>query len=191
MKSLLAFFLFITILSSTSDISMLGIELYDSRESIEKLNLEVVGEKPGMIKYRTAGGNDFSITFDKGNVVYMENDWLQGSKSKEPLFTDFSFGKTTLEDIREKYKSNGFSHKNRMIQMTDDAIIDFSCFEFDSQKGEVLVVITVAPLTKDLTAGNIHENLKLEAVVIADKEYLNKIWGEEKVYSDDYKKIRL
>lgn len=181
MKSLLAFLLFTTILTTTSDISMLGIKLNDNRESVESLDLEVVGKEPDNIKYRTKDGNDLSITFVEGKVVYMENDWLQDSKSREPLFSDFSFGQTSLGDIRNKFKTNGFSHKNKMVHMTDDSIIDFSCFEFDSPNGEVLVVITVAPLTEDLTVENVHENLKLEAVIISNKEYLNKIWGEEKV----------
>lgn len=191
MKSLLAFSLLITFLFPLGEISMLGIKLNDSRESVEKLKLEVVVGGVDMVKYRTENGNELSITFDKGQVVYMENDWLQDAKSRQPLISDFSFGKTSLKDIREKFKTNGFAHKNRMVLTTEDDLIEFSCFEFDSPNNEVLVTITVASLKENLTEENIHEKLKLDAIILADKGYLDKIWGEEKVFSEDYKKIKL
>ncbi len=191
MKLELALSLLITLLFIGGDISMLGIKIYDSRESVENLKLEGIGREPGIIKYRTKDGNDLSVTFEKDKVVYMENDWLENPKNRQPLFSDFSFGQTSLKDIRDKFKTNGFGYKTRMVRMTDDALIDFSCFEFDSPSSVVLVLITTVSLKEELTKENIHEKLKLEAVILADKGYLDRIWGEGKVYSDGYKKIKL
>lgn len=191
MKSVLSFSLLIIFLSTSSDVSMLGIKLYDSRESVENLKLEVVGREPDIIKYRTNDGNDFSVTFEKGKVVYMENDWLQDPKNRRPLFSDFSFGQTSLKDIREKFKSNGFAYKTRTFFEMEDKLIGFNCFEFDSPNNEVLVTITVVSINEHITEENFAEKVKLEAIIIADKDYLDKIWGEEKFFSDDYKKIKL
>ncbi len=191
MKSVFAFSLLIIFLLPTSDISMLGIKIFDSRESVDNLKLEVVGKEPGITKYRTEDGNDLSVTVKEGKVVYMENDWLEDPKNRKPLFSDFSFGQTSLKDIRDKFKTNGFGYKKRMVRMTDDVLIDFSCFEFAGRNNEVLVLITTVSLKEELTKENVHEKLKLEAVILADKGYLDKIWGVDKVYSDGYKKIKL
>jgi hypothetical protein len=181
-----------SVLFSIGSISMLGIELYDTKESVENLTLPVVGEEPGMIKYRTKNGNDFSITFENDKVVYMENDWLLQQGGKKPLFTNFTFGETSLADIRNKFGTNGFTYSNRLFSSTNTHLVSFNCFELDTDKNEVFVAITgIAIEGKDqVNENNISEKLKLLAIIIADKKYLDKIWGEEKVFDKNYKKIK-
>jgi len=170
---------------------MLGIELYDSRKSVEDLNLPIVGRENGLIKYRTKNGNDLSVTFENNMVVYMENDWLLQPEGTKPLYSNFTFGETSLEDIRKEYGTNGFSYVNRSIYTTETDLIKFNCFEFDSKKNEVLVVVTgVSMDDEDVNVDNVSQKMKLLAVIIADKAYLDKIWGEEKVFSGDNKKIK-
>ncbi|AVR47054.1 hypothetical protein C7S20_18370 [Christiangramia fulva] len=170
---------------------MLGVELFDSRESVEDLNLPVVAKEPGIIKYRTNNGNDLSLTFENDKVVYMENDWLHQPEGSKPLFSDFTFGKTSIGDIRKKFGSNGFLYSNRSFSSTDTHLVTFNCFEFDTDKNEVLVTITGVPIAEkdQVNKNNISEKLKLLAIIIADKKYLDKIWGEEKVFDENYKKI--
>lgn len=172
---------------------MLGIELYDTRESAVDLNLPVVGEEPGMIRYRTKNGNDLSLTFENDKVVYMENDWLFSPKGKEPLFTNFTFGETCIQDIRKEYVNNGFTYSNRLFTSTDTHLVTFNCYEFDTNKNEVVVFVTGVPIKErdKVNESNISEKLKLVAIIIADKTYLDKIWGEEKVYDENYKKIKI
>src|SRR6266542_6174143 len=142
MKSVLTLLIAFAFFVPTEDISMFGIKINDSRKSLDNLKLKIVAKDENMIKYSTEKGNDFSVTFDKGKVVYMENDWLQNVKSREPLFSDFSFGQTTLKDIRGKFSTNGFTYKSRGAFTTETDLIEFNCFEFDSKNNEVLVVIT-------------------------------------------------
>lgn len=168
---------------------MFGIRINDSRKSLDNLKLKVVAKDERMIKYSTENGNDFSVTFDKGKVVYMENDWLQDPKSRQPLFSAFSFGQTTLKDIRSKFSTNGFTYKSRGSFKTDTHLIMFNCFEFDSKNNEILVTITKISLNEDVTEENVASKLKLDALIIADKAYLDKTWGKDKVFDKNYKKI--
>jgi hypothetical protein len=190
MKSLLTLLIVFTFIVPTGEISMLGIKINDSKKSVENLTLEIISNDKDMVKYKTENGNDFSVTFDKDKVVYMENDWLQDAKSRKPLFSEFSFGQTTLKDIRSKFSTNGFTYKSRSAFKTDTHLIMFNCFEFDSKNNEILVTITKISLDEDVTEENVASKLKLDALIIADKAYLDKTWGKDKVYDKNYKKIQ-
>lgn len=74
---------------------------------------------------------------------------------------------------------------------TDTHLIMFNCFEFDSANNEVLVTITKVPMSLKPTEETVAEHLKLEALIIADKTYLETIWGKEKTFDPNYKKIKL
>ena len=187
----LAFLVTTAFIASTSEISLNGIKINDSRKFAETLKLEIVAKDKDMIKYRTENGNDLSITFDKGKVVYMENDWLQDIKSRQSLLSDFLFGQTTLKDIRDKFSTNGFAYKSRYMFPTETHLIAFNCFEFDSKNNEILVIITKVSLDEDVTEENVSSKLKLDALIIADKSYLDKEWGKEKLFDSNYKKIKL
>ena len=123
--------------------------------------------------------------------MYRENDWLQNEEGKQPLFSDFSFGETTLADIRAKFSNNGYTHKEMYYFQSETHLAMFNCFEFDSQNNEVLVTITKIPLDAEVTEETVASQLKLDALIIADKSYLDKIWGKEKVFDPNYRKIKL
>ena len=145
-----------------------------------------------MIKYRTENGNDFSVTVEKGKVVFMENDWLQDAKGTQPLLPGFTFGKTSLKEIRQKFGTNGFTHINAGSMQTDTHLIMLNCFELDTPNNEILVTITKIALdTENITEDNVAENLKLDALIVADKDYLDVIWGKEKTYDPNNKKVKL
>jgi hypothetical protein len=151
---------------------MHGIKINDPQKSLENVGLEQIAKEGNMQKFRTENGNDFSITVEKGKVVYLENDWLQNEKAIQPLISDFSFGQTSLKDIRAKFSTNGFTYKTRGSFRTKTHLILFNCFEFDTEK-------------------NIASKAKLDALIIADGKYLDKIWGKEKTFDAQYKKIQL
>ncbi|HRF42382.1 MAG TPA: hypothetical protein PK198_26510, partial [Saprospiraceae bacterium] len=94
-------------------ISMLGLKIGDSPKTVEQIKLKVDAREKNMIKFKTSDGNDFSVTVQKGKIVYMENDWLQNPKATQPLYSDFRFGHTTLREIRARFGTNGFVHQNR------------------------------------------------------------------------------
>lgn len=190
MKSILILLITAAFLTLPGNISMHGVKIHSDKKSLESLKLEIVAREGDMVKYRTENGNDFSITCEKDKVVYMENDWSQNSKGRQSLFSNFLFGQTTLKDIRSRFSTNGFTYTNRNSIKTDTDLIMFNCFEFESKNNEVLVVITKVSLKEDVTEENIASTLKLEAIIIADKTYLDGIWGESKVFDPNYKKIR-
>jgi hypothetical protein len=190
MKAIVTILTAFIFLNTASDISMQGVKINDTSSDCKKIKLMVDAKDKDMIKYKTENGNDFSITFENGKVVYMENDWLQNDKGRQPLYSDFKFGQTTLKDIRNKFGTNGFTYKSRGPFATDKNLIEFNCFEFDSPKNEILVVITKISLNSDVTEENVAEKLKLDALILADKSYLDRTWGKEKVFDDNYKKIK-
>ncbi len=84
--------------------------------------------------------------------------------------------------------TNGFTYtqRNGLTTATDE--IEFNCFEFDSPNNEVLVAITKVSLQDHLTEDNVADHLKLDALLISNKTYLDKTWGKEKVYDSNYKR---
>jgi hypothetical protein len=45
-------------------------------------------------------------------------------------------------------------------------------------------------LKANSTEDNVSDNLKLDAIIITSKNYLDKTWGEEKLFDPSYKKIK-
>lgn len=178
-------------LFTESNVSMLGIKINDPQNVTKKISLKVVAREEGITKYATQNGNDFSLTVENGKVVYMENDWLQQSAGEKPLVSSFTFGKTTLRDIRKAFDTNGFQYQQRGDLTTDTDLVEFNCFDVDSPNNEVLVVITKVPLKTTVTETTVADNLKLDAVILANKDYLEAIWGKEKVADPNNKKVKL
>jgi len=178
--------------SSADNISILGIKIHDKESSLKKIKLDTVAVDEGMIKFRTENGNDLSFTMKKGKIVYMENDWLHEANGKKPLFSGFRFGETSLRDIRKTLGTNGFTHTDHAAFTSETELIEFNCFEFDSPNNEIFATVTTCPLDTSITESTIADSLKLAAVIICDKGYLDNIWGEKKVYDDKghYKKIK-
>ncbi|HTB99183.1 MAG TPA: hypothetical protein VK705_00730 [Ferruginibacter sp.] len=174
-----------------NNISMHGISINDPKSDLDKINLKVIAHEKNIIKYESENGNDFSITIQKGKIVYMENDWSEEVNAEHPLFSDFKFGQTSLKEMQDNLGTNGFTYTNQISQTTDADMIKFNCFEFDSPNNEVLVLITKAPLQTNQTENQSADNFKLDAVIIANEAYLDKIWGSEKVFDSAYKKIKL
>jgi hypothetical protein len=189
MRTLLTILLASSLCIVTSSISMQKIRIGDPKSTLDKIKLKIVAMENNMAKYRTENGNDLSITFENGKVVFMENDWLHNDKGDQPLYSNFKFGKTTLRDIRTKFGTNGFAFKNRVPFTTETDLIEFNCFEFDSPNNEILVTVTKVSLKENATEENVADKLKLEALIISNKEYLNNIWGREKIFDPNYKKI--
>jgi hypothetical protein len=183
--------IFLSFAAPATDISMQGLKIGNSKQALNKITLTVKGREENMIKYTTANGNDFSVTTEQGKVVFLENDWLQNPAAAQPLFSSFEFGKTSLRTIRKTMGTNGFTYTERDKLTTETEVTEFNCFEFDSPNNEVLVTITKAALQDHLTEDNIADHLKLDAVIISNKAYLDKTWGTQKVYDPNYKKIKL
>jgi hypothetical protein len=170
---------------------MLGIKINDSQTVLKKIKLKVLAKEDGAIKYLTKNGNEFSITMENGKVVYLEEDWSHKLTSSQSSFPNLIFGKTSLNKIRSIFGSNGFFYNNQYGNKTGTELMMFNCFEFNSSNNEVLVIITKIALKNKATEDNIGDKLKLDAIIIADKNYLDEIWGNDKEFEPDYKKINI
>lgn len=190
LKCIITLLLAGTVLLPSYEIAMLGIKINDPKKIIETVKLEQIAMDDHTQKFRTENGNDFSVTVENGKVVYMENDWLQSEKGVVPLFSKFRFGETSLKDIRAKFSTNGYTYKSQSIIQTKTHVILFNCFEFDSENNEVLVIVTKVSLKEDVSEKNLACHAKLDALILANKSYLGKIWGKEKSFDPNYKKIK-
>ena len=191
MNFLFSLVFFLSVIPASTEISMLGVQIHDPEKSIAQVKLGQVSKEKNMVKFKTENGNDFSITTENGKVVYMENDWLQHPESRGALITDFQFGRTTLKDIRARFGTNGYTYKSNAAFTTDRHLVMFNCFELDSKNEEVLVTITKIALNEEVTESNVASKLTLDALILADKSYLDKIWGKEKTYDTKRKKVKL
>lgn len=176
--------------TSQKEIAMHGIKINDSEKVIEKISLEIMDEGSDSTKFRMPDGNSFSVTTLDGKVVYMENDWLGDPNNTNPLLTDFVFGETSYADIREKLGSGGFLHKGIINITLGDYQTLISCFEIKGNKDVILGLAQIIPLDeRDLP--DAQERMKLMAIILADADYLNMIWGDEKMYTAGYGEIEM
>lgn len=192
MKPILTLLLF-TVTFFSGDVSIESVMIHDPASALKKVKLKFISTDDGATKYSTTNGNKLSLTVANGQVVYMENDWVEGQGSK-PLISNFIFGQTSLRDIRKAFGTNGFVCENRgATAITADAMLGFNCFELDSPNNEILALVTSCPLAQraQLTKDNVADKFKLIAIIISDKKYLDKIWGEKKSYDANYKRVKL
>jgi hypothetical protein len=191
MKTLLALTAIIT-LFAVVDASMLGIKIGNNEATLSKLKLKQIAKREGIIKYRTENNNDFVVTIEEGKVVYMENDWNQKTEANVALLPGFTFGQTSLKDIRKRFGNKGFVYAENQNYVTAEYLYEYHCFEIDSPQSEVLVVVTKIPFSTTVTENtDIAQKLKLDAIVLADADYLDFLWGAQKSYDKEYKKVRL
>lgn len=169
--------------------SMNGIKIGDPITKLKDLGLKIIDDDGNSIKYKTVNGNDFSLTHHNGKVVYMENDWMEMEKGKIPLISNFVFGKTTIEDIRNYFGTNGFVY-NKIGMSTLNDVVMINCYSINSVNGEVLVFITKSAKS-DISKNKdrVDELLKLNAIILAKEDYLDYLWGDEKTFDPNYKKI--
>jgi hypothetical protein len=190
MKSLVA--LLAIALITVADASMQGIKIGSPEAAVAKLTLKKVAESEGTTKYRTDNGNDFVVTVDEGKVVFMENDWNQKPESNTALIPGFVFGQTSLKDIRKRLGTKGFVFALNQNLVTKEYLYEFHCFEIDSPQHEILVVVTKIPFSTEVGENtDISQKLKLDALVVSSLPYLESLWGAQKSFSEDNKKVRL
>lgn len=192
---LLVAFSFILLIGSYS-LSMHNIKLGDSENVLEKINLKKLGyeelEGMKMTRFLTKNGNHLSVTIDNKKVVYLENDFIDRVNGEKPLVTNFIFGKSSLNEIRAKFNSNGFIYNNRLYSETDTSLIAFNCYELKSIKKEIIVFVTAIPLAETpSTLQELGDLMKLDAIIISNEAFLDKIWGENKSFDENYTPIEL
>ncbi len=190
MKAVIA--LIATALLTVADASMLGIKIGSPESALSKLTIKQIAKTGDITKYRTGNGNDFVVTTEEGKVVFLENDWNQKPEGAESLIPGFMFGQTSLKEIRKRFDTKGFVYAHNQNLITKEYMYEFHCFEVESIVPQVLVVVTKIPFSTNVTENtDIASKLKLDALVLGDPDYLEFLWGEQKSFSEDNKKVRL
>jgi hypothetical protein len=190
MKILVA--LIATALLTVADVAMLGIKIGSPESALSKLTVKQIAKSGDITKYRTNNGNDFVVTIEEGKVVFMENDWNQKPEGAESLIPGFMFGQTTLKEIRRRFETKGFVYAHNQNLITKEYMYEFHCFEVETPVNQILVVVTKIPFSTNVTENtDIASKLKLDALVLADPDYLEFLWGEQKSYSEDNKRVRI
>jgi hypothetical protein len=191
----------VSVNSSAQEIA--GIHVGESVSALDTLNLKPTAKtKIGSmetVKYTLASGNELSVTYDgpTNRIVYLECDWNRNSNSATRDLPEFIFGTTTLDEIRRTNGSNGFSYKSNAMFRADPELVTFNDYHIENEPGLVVAFVTVLNIPEfqerkgshELDADSIAKNLKLDAVIIAEESYLDRLWGNEKVYDKRAKPI--
>ena len=141
-----------------------------------------------MSRYQLPNGNSLAITSESraNKIIYVEQDWDGTKNGRSTGIEGLSFGVTTIADIRRKNGSNGFTWKGKDVSEKNGSIIQYNAFEITDRPGAILVFITAVDIAevkgKKVNANDVDKLFRLRAIILASEEYLDAIWGEEKIY---------
>lgn len=180
--------------------SMSGIKIGDEVSAASRMigTSPVAREQMGPFearKWKLADGNELSVTArrDTGKVVYAETNWGGGTGGRASDFPGFTYGKTTLAEIRDTLGS-GFFYKERMVAETPQGLALFNSYRIE---GSSVVATFVARMSaKDTKAFKRNKNVsitgsaRLDSIILSEADYLDTIWGEEKLTPDGSRPIR-
>ena len=155
------------------------------------------------IEWKANNSNVLSVTFDsvQDRVRKISLDWGGTSIGKSVGISDFSFGETTLKDIRDTFNSNGFSYAAKVMWVAEEGVVTLNAFELKDTPTIVIVFKTIisnearAAIEKlsaeDQVMGKIGQYFKLIGIIVADESYLNEEWGRRKIYDPNSNPIEL
>jgi len=178
-----------TIPLQDAEIAMLGVRIHDPKKVLSKIPLIETATEKSRHTYHLEDGNNFSVTIDDGKVVMLENEWMHRQKSNKPLISKFVFGKTTLTEIKKALGTQGFCYEKNFSITNEADVVNITCFDMGSSNGEVMVVITKAPFRASITR-DIQSYQALETIILADKKYLDKLWGKKRP-GEEHMKVSL
>jgi hypothetical protein len=189
------------------DIAFYGIRVGDTVDSVNKVALTMTGQS-GTGTYKTKSwalpnNNTLVATYNgaENRVVRVEVEWNGNPASRESGLSNFSFGKTTLQDIRERYSSNGFAYARNIMFKRKEGIVTYNAFELSNTPSIIVVFRTrlsyhdkesidrLEPEQQQL--GKIGQFFKLTGIIISEEGYLDHEWGNEKLFDPKSKPIML
>jgi clan AA aspartic protease (TIGR02281 family) len=112
-----------------------------------------------------------------GKIVYIECDW--GGDAAYSDFPGFHFGKTTLRDIHAKL---GGAEDEWYTQQRDGSILLKTSYEVDTADRVIVAFGTKIPSSTvrtraHLKSSEVESIAVLDAIILAEPEYLLDIWG--------------
>ncbi len=188
-----AFCVILTGVLSAHAQSLSGLQIGDPLSTVAKIGLEPASiNRTGqftMVRWEFPDGNELSITSVNNRIIYMESDW---GKRQAGSFTDFPgiiYGRTTLDELRRLFGSNGFCYTDRGCSfLLDGGSLYFNSYEFTGDNDTVITFITrdinfkFPPKSGDAV---------VDAIIVGYPPYLDGIWGSSKVFDPEYKPIDL
>lgn len=138
------------------------------------------------IKWTLPDNNELSISAMRATdkIVYIETNWGEWQSGKLTDFSGLLFGETSLNEIRKRFKSNGYMRRPPVTNK-DGSIVMFNTYNIE---GAANVSITFATKTSVKDGARVHAKqvslgdvAKLETIIIADNTYLDSLWGTEKL----------
>jgi hypothetical protein len=150
------------------------------------------------VRWRLPDGNKLTLATDPGNsrIAYAEETWGGRPDGKSADFPGFTYGETTLADIRKHAQNNGFAFVERLIDERSDGLRLFNAYEIEGSPGVVVTFVTrMSPKDTQRLKGkrdgiDINRAAKLDGVILGEARYLEAIWGQAKLKGKNYKPIR-
>jgi hypothetical protein len=147
------------------------------------------------IKWTLPNGNGFSATASPatGKIVYLEEDQAAASPSNDLPLSGLVLGASTLNDIRHRFGSNGMGFASNAETLQGGVLIGINCYELRHAPGVFLVFVTrLSP--SDETGEPAPSHLItgdgiLVSVIVAEKTYLQEIWGDQLLTDPHYTPI--
>lgn len=195
MKLFLSLALVVLLANGALAQSLSGLSLGDPVAKTKELGTRPVAtEQMGPFtiqKWAQSDGNELSVTAirNSGRIVYLESNWGGSQSGSFTDFDSFTYGETTLVDIRKKLGSNGFAYKSRPGAMQiPGGVIMLNSYEIASRPGTVVTFITKVS-GRNLRSPDPASVAKLDTIIIGDANYLDGLWGKEKLYDKAYRKV--
>lgn len=130
-------------------------------------------------------------------IVYLEHDWGMRAAGNQSGFPGMEFGRTSLSDVRTRLGSNGAAFKERApVFEFQSNIVNSNSYELAQQPARQFVTfITVLSdserdeaIDRVQSGADFSDLAKLNAVILADANYVKVYWGEE-VLSPNYSPV--
>jgi len=150
------------------------------------------------IRFKLPDGNRLAVAtdMDSRRIVYAEEKWGGHPHGRPADFPGFTYGETTLADIRAHADNSGFAFSERLIDDRPDGLRLFNAYEVEGAPGLVVTFVTKMSrkdanrLKSKKEQVDINRSARLESIILADAGYLDSIWGEQKLKGKAYKPIR-
>jgi hypothetical protein len=189
---------FINICFSANSQSLSKVEIGNHADSLKDLELDLIAtDKIGGYssrKFRLNNGNFLSVTYETSTqrIVFIEV-YSSRSSIEESNFRDFSYGLTTLAEIRQMLGSNGCAYHHDGVIETPRGIAFINAYQIRNNSGIMGVFISHLN-SSDFQVINknpdkIAELATLDSIILSEENYLNQIWGQQQGCDPDYEPI--
>lgn len=180
------------------DRTFYGVKVGGSIQPAYSLNFErIIRKGKGVTKYiqwKLPNSNRFAVSYnsEQDRIRKIDLEWGGGSNGKDVGISDFRFGETSLQEIRDRLGSNGFSYASKVMYTNDEGIVTLNAFELKDTPAIIVVFETLIsnatkakidflPREKQVL-GAIGDKFILIGVSVADEVFLDDEWGKVKLY---------